>query len=363
MFRVILKLAILFIILIGLPLTGVVLSGDNILVYLEFPPITRYVEHAPFSLPIFFGLGGFIIALVVPFVFRTWSFIGKNSISKKKMACLFRWWGYMGLIAGLVAWVLAWTRFDWFTCFQTHTFVPLWLSYILVINALTKRRSGRCLMTRNTGAFLCLFPVSAAFWWLFEYLNRFTQNWYYVEVSRFSPLEYFLLASASFSTVLPAVLSTRDYFLTFPFFEEAFGRYDKVNPYATRVFVWVSIIVTGAGLACIRPFQNFLFPLLWISPLFIIVLQQVLTDKRHIFSDLAEGRWTMIVASAISALACGFFWEMWNYFSLAKWTYSIPFVGRFHIFEMPLLGYAGYLPFGLECAAIGGLILSDERED
>jgi len=26
------------------------------------------------------------------------------------------------------------------------------------------------------------------------------------------------------------------------------------------------------------------------------------------------------------------------------------------IFEMPALGYAGYLPFGLECAVIGELI-------
>jgi hypothetical protein len=40
---------------------------------------------------------------------------------------------------------------------------------------------------------------------------------------------------------------------------------------------------------------------------------------------------------------------MWNVNSAAKWVYSIPFVDRFHLFEMPLLGYAGYVPFGLEC--------------
>lgn len=26
---------------------------------------------------------------------------------------------------------------------------------------------------------------------------------------------------------------------------------------------------------------------------------------------------------------------------------------RFLVFEMPLLGFAGYIPFGLECAALG----------
>ena len=61
---------------------------------------------------------------------------------------------------------------------------------------------------------------------------------------------------------------------------------------------------------------------------------------------------------ALAALVCGFFWEMWNYFSLARWTYSVPLVQRFQLFEMPLLGYAGYLPFGLVCAIIGDAILS-----
>ncbi len=59
---------------------------------------------------------------------------------------------------------------------------------------------------------------------------------------------------------------------------------------------------------------------------------------------------------ALAALICGFFWEMWNYNSLAHWEYSLPFVHRFEVFEMPVLGYAGYLLFGLECVAVAGLL-------
>jgi hypothetical protein len=62
------------------------------------------------------------------------------------------------------------------------------------------------------------------------------------------------------------------------------------------------------------------------------------------------------VLLAISALLCGFFWEMWNYRSLAKWIYAVPYVNRFHLFEMPILGYAGYLPFGMECAVVADAI-------
>jgi hypothetical protein len=38
---------------------------------------------------------------------------------------------------------------------------------------------------------------------------------------------------------------------------------------------------------------------------------------------------------------------MWNVLSLPKWTYTIPYVGFWHIFEMPLLGYLGYPFFGI----------------
>jgi hypothetical protein len=34
----------------------------------------------------------------------------------------------------------------------------------------------------------------------------------------------------------------------------------------------------------------------------------------------------------------------------------VPYVQRFQLFEMPLLGYAGYLPFGLECALVMDLV-------
>jgi hypothetical protein len=47
----------------------------------------------------------------------------------------------------------------------------------------------------------------------------------------------------------------------------------------------------------------------------------------------------------------GFFWEMWNFFSWPKWVYRIPYADVFHLFEMPLGGYLGYIPFSLELFA------------
>jgi hypothetical protein len=47
---------------------------------------------------------------------------------------------------------------------------------------------------------------------------------------------------------------------------------------------------------------------------------------------------------------------MWNYYSDPKWIYKIPFVDYAYIFEMPALGYLGYLPFALELFALYHLI-------
>nr|MBL0715208.1 hypothetical protein [Desulfobacterales bacterium] len=120
------------------------------------------------------------------------------------------------------------------------------------------------------------------------------------------------------------------------------------------------LAVSAAGLAGVGLWPDYLFALLWTAPLAIILALQVLGHGSPLLAALGGGRWPVWAASALAGLFCGLFWEMWNYHSLARWTYSVPWVDRFHLFEMPLLGYAGYLPFGLECALIGDAILNPE---
>jgi len=208
--------------------------------------------------------------------------------------------------------------------------------------------------------FLLLFPTSAVFWWFFEYLNRFVQNWQYMGV-QFAPLEYFLYATLSFSTVLPAFTATREWLLSFSWPQEKFRSFIPLRVKRPKLVASACLLFAGFGLAAIGVWPNLLFPLLWISPLLVIVSLQALSGEPHIFSDLARGDWQVVLASALAALVCGFFWEMWNAYSLAKWVYHVPFVHRFEVFEMPLLGYAGYLSFGLECAVIADIVLRGDR--
>ena len=61
--------------------------------------------------------------------------------------------------------------------------------------------------------------------------------------------------------------------------------------------------------------------------------------------------------SGLAGLFNGLFWELWNWGSAHPanpvtnpnlWAYHVPWVDAFHIGEMPILGFAGYLPFGVE---------------
>ena len=338
------------------PLIGVLYRGRPLAPYLEFPPTTRYVRHAPFQWSAFFLLLLLVATVCLPFLRRL---IGWRSEPGQRVdvSFPFPWWGWLGIVVALAAWLLAWNRFSFFQPLQRYTFFPLWLGYILAVNGLSCRRQGSCLLRARPRFVGTLFPMSALFWWYFEYLNRFVQNWYYdMGPGPVSATEYVVHATICFSTVLPAVLSTVELLGTFPCLAVPFAAWHPVNPPCKKTIGWLLLAGSGLSLGLLAVFPDYLFPLVWIAPLLVIVGLQLATGRPTIFAGVARGDWRPVVLPALAALVCGFFWEMWNWQSLAHWQYSVPFVHHYQIFAMPLLGYAGYLPFGLECVAVTDLI-------
>jgi hypothetical protein len=56
-----------------------------------------------------------------------------------------------------------------------------------------------------------------------------------------------------------------------------------------------------------------------------------------------------IINLAWSGLLCGVLWEFWNFWSRAKWHYTVPIMEDLKIFEMPVPGYLGFPAFAFEC--------------
>jgi hypothetical protein len=338
-----------------LPLLGAAAAGKPLAPYLQFPPKTPDILHAPFSLPVFLGLALFVLAATVPLYFRLLR--RAESPAPREPARTFPWWGWGGAGLGAAAWIVAWNRFPWMGGLQAHTFTPLWVSFILVVNALLHRRTGRSLLLSRTRGFLLLFPASAAFWWSFEYLNRFVGNWRYVGGVEFGAAEYFLFATLPFSTVLPAVLSARELLLSYPRFDAAFRGLAPFLPRRPREIAAAALLISCMGLLAVGIVPDVVFPLVWVAPPLLLISVSALRGEAHSLSGIARGDRRTFAASSLAALLCGFFWEMWNYGSAVIWVYDIPYVDAFHLFEMPILGYAGYLPFGILCAQVGDRLL------
>jgi hypothetical protein len=237
---------------------------------------------------------------------------------------------------------------------RTHIlFFPLWLGYILVVDALVLRRTGSSLLTRSPRDFGMLFVISVPVWWLFEAINWRTGNWAYLGRELFTDLEYFVFASLSFSTVMPAVLSTAELMGTFGWIQR-FSRGPRVSAAAR---ICSGLFLSGLamlGLVLVSP--QIFYPLVWISVLCLVEPLNVWLGKRSILTHLQHGDWRPVTALCTGALTCGFFWEMWNYWSYPKWVYHLPGVGFWPLFEMPFLGYLGYLPFGLELYVLAHLV-------
>ena len=264
--------------------------------------------------------------------------------------------GWLGLFLLSVCWPLNWTLTGNRTA---YLFFPLWLGYILVVDALVLNRTGTSLWTRSRREFLLLFVASVPAWWLFEAINRRTGNWEYMGSNAFSDLEYYLLCTISFSTVMPAVFETAELAASFHWM----ARLADGARLRSTAATYRGMFLTGAAmLALTLSWPKAFYPFVWTSLVFLLEPLNGWLGRRHFMQDLRRGDWRPVASLAIGALICGFFWEMWNYYSCPKWIYHTPGAQFLHVFEMPLLGYGGYVPFALELWLLKNLLRPSSRK-
>lgn len=263
----------------------------------------------------------------------------------------FPWHGWAGVLLVLVFWVLNWSL----PGARTHWgFFPLWLGYCLTVDALVCLRKGTSLLTRSWRKYVGLFLVSAPVWWIFEFFNWRLRNWYYDGAELFPPPVFFSLATLSFTTVIPAVFGSAEFIGSFDFVRRL-GKGPQLGKdrLTTAVFFslgWLMLVLMWA-------WPRIFFPFLWIGLYFILEPLNIWLGHRSLADSTAAGDWRPVLALWLGVLLTAFFWEMWNYFSYPKWIYTVPWGNWLHVFEMPLLGYGGYLPFALELHAMYFLVM------
>jgi hypothetical protein len=236
-------------------------------------------------------------------------------------------------------------------------FTPLvWSGYILYIDALNMRWKGTSLIISHSTELLVMLPWSVACWLIFEGYNLYLQNWTYIGLPENVWLRGFGYAW-SFATIFPAILETAQLFET-------------ILPKKQ----WLPVVISGklctgmlvTGLMClILPFlvpretSPSLFAVVWVGFYFLLDPINFILKGNSILREIQNGTSSKIISLVLSGIVCGVLWEFWNYWATAKWQYAVPitFVGP-KIFEMPLLGYLGFIPFAFECYAMHQLLMT-----
>ncbi len=238
----------------------------------------------------------------------------------------------LGVILGLTGWSLLWTvKTPW----NPLAFWALWTGATLLMWAATT--TGYPSIRRH----LALSAMSAPLWWWFEIVNGRVANWEYVYDQEYALLLYGVLSSIAFSTVVPAIVAATS------LWERVIRssgpdpiRDDMAGPSPYRL---LGLGVGLQGLVFVLPVV--FHPLTWIAPFLIVDGFLVTAGGKGLTHDIIRGRWREALLIGAAGITCGLLWEFWNFWAYPKWEYEIPFLGFGKVFEMPILGYGGYVPF------------------
>jgi len=201
--------------------------------------------------------------------------------------------------------------------------------------------------------------LSVPFWWWFELVNERTNNWRYhypneadftaikgmtvIARSNFlhlpepAVLWYVLLSSIAFATVVPAVAGAIA--LVAP------RAADDAPATVSRRLARIELCVGLTLQILVFVLPRYLYPLIWLAPLLIVDGVGGLLRRRSYMLGVLRSGWRDVTLIGLAGLLCGICWELLNSRAVPRWEYSVPFLGFWKIFEMPLLGFGGYVPF------------------
>jgi len=330
--------------------------------FFEYPPL-QPGEKAPFNKIIFGVLSiafiGTAVLYLYPKIFGFKKVVQPKTKAVKKVA--FPSWFWIGLImwagtlillfirAGEPKWLLHWSD------------LPIFWGFTFLLDGIVyKRKGGESIIENSPREMVGIAVASVAGWMIFEYLNFFVdENWFYPAGNIVPQNEFLLYAIIGSSGLLPMAFEWYSLLRTFKGLRNRWDNGIKISIPGWLLSIF--LIVGFLGMFASGLFPDGLFFSLWVSPLAILA---IILNKFKIwtpFNPIKTGNWTPILLFALTYLFQGVTMEAWNYFSAthgangivtyapAYWVYSIPFVDEPKLFEMPILGYLGYLPFGVYC--------------
>jgi len=256
----------------------------------------------------------------------------------------FKIYGWVGLLIMFLAEVLLIKN----NAFVKSWFTPImWTGYILVIDAYIFRVTGNSLISSRFKQFLFMLPYSFACWLIFEAYNLHLQNWQYIGLPENIVERYFGYFWA-FATIFPGVLLTSELIDISGIFNKLRVRTFTFRKTTLYIIMTIGVLFLLVPILVPQEIAVYLFGPVWIGFVFLIDPINYFIGAKSLFRELENGRLNKLFSLFLAGAICGFLWEFWNYWAAAKWLYTLPFLNEPKIFEMPLFGFLGFLPFAVE---------------
>jgi hypothetical protein len=228
--------------------------------------------------------------------------------------------------------------------FYTYFYFFAWAPFLWVIDRTLAIRTGSSPLDHPKN-FLWLLFVSTTVWLIFEVINFRLKNWAYIGV----PPERWIRwpgYALSFATVMPGILMLRR------LIESYLPDKEPPDPAITRSIYTGWALPLGFGMFILPLLSpNLFFPLVWGSFFFMFEPWIQRAGGHSLIRDWMAGSWRRTWTLLLAGLLCGLFWEGCNYGAGSKWIYWLPYWNFGKVFEMPILGFIGFMPFALEVHA------------
>lgn len=272
----------------------------------------------------------------------------------------FPFWFWLGLAlwtAILIVFYLKLSEPKWLV---NWALLPLWWGFILMLDGIVYKRNGGKSLVKNAAAELIAMGIlSISGWLIFEYFNFFIGlNWFYPAATQINHDEFLLYALVGSSAFIPMAFEWYHLLRTFPRLNSMYKEGKKVELSSTAKII--ALILALALLASMPFAHNSLFFSIWLSPLFIMVIVLGMLGIWTPFNSIKErGDWTSLILFSTTWVLQGWCVESWNHLSYkfelfpthnpGYWNYCVPYINIDYTWNMPTLGYLGYVPFGVYC--------------
>jgi hypothetical protein len=241
-----------------------------------------------------------------------------------------------------------------------------WTGFILFADSVVWRARGDSWIRSAPHEFVFLSLVSIPLWLIFEFYNQFIDNWFYVGLPDALPLRLFGYAW-SFSTIWPAIFEGAELVGVLRAGRSGgsgtaggSGKSGGARPLPALPAPPVSPALPALSIALgavmlLSPFfvsatvAQYLAAPVWLGFIFLLDPINARLGEESLLTDFRNGDTGRLKNLLWSGLLCGLLWEFWNYWSRAKWHYTVPLMEHTKLFEMPLPGFLGFPPFAVEC--------------